>query len=68
MCGYTCNHCGMCGKEPVAEIAKMQIPGLCSNCGTLNGPTASVCKGCGELLVAGAQDTTCEQEKDVALA
>lgn len=50
MCGYTCNHCGRCGKETVSEMIKTPIPGLCPECRMLNGPTAKVCKNCGAEL------------------
>lgn len=50
MCGYACIHCGMCGKVKAYKMPQIAIPGICKKCGTLNGPTSTVCKNCGKAL------------------
>jgi ribosomal protein L40E len=43
-CGYGCSGCGRCQGGFVSKIVPK---GICDQCGTLNSPTAKVCKKCG---------------------
>ena len=60
MC-YSCIGCGKCGSEFAKECPPAEsLPGFCHQCGTLNGPTARICKQCKEPL---AHDTQGESGK-----
>lgn len=55
MCGYACVNCGRCRGETSAFAASMdRVPGYCTECGTLNGPSAKVCSACGASVDAAA--------------
>jgi uncharacterized OB-fold protein len=46
-CGYGCSGCGRC--QGLGE-SKIVPRGLCSECGTLNSPSAKACKKCGRPI------------------
>ena len=55
MCGYACVNCGRCRGETSAFAASMdRVPGYCTACGTLNGPSAKTCASCGAEIDADA--------------
>lgn len=54
-CGFACELCGKCNGEKKRQAGgsprlTTQPRGLCSNCGTLNKPSAKVCSSCGSEL------------------